>query len=209
MRTYVALNAISFLLAGGIGEGDIVQVNASSRATLGNVCFAGACAHIGVLVYPLGLIEPARTLELLTEKRHVPGKKSRVSYMTTYASYLGELAECGIERGYGPHDFGLERISVGGELVSEGLKRRARRLFGDDVRFDEDYGITELWPFGGQGCSEGHLHFEPTAGILEVVDPETRKPAKGERAGTIVATPLPPYREIWHRHGTEEESGGH
>jgi phenylacetate-CoA ligase len=195
LRSYVALSAISGLSLGRIDESDVVQLSTSSRATLGNSCFAEGCARIGALVHLAGLLEPASTLELLTEKRHVPGKKPKVSYMTTYASYLGELVECGLARGYGSADFGLERVSVGGELVSDGLKRRARRLFGDDVRFDEDYGITELWPFGGQGCSEGHLHFEPTAGLLEVLDPETGRSAGSDQAGTIVATPLPPYRE--------------
>jgi phenylacetate-CoA ligase len=194
MRTYVALSAISGLSTGRMDESDIVQLSTSSRATLGNTCFAGGCARIGALVHLAGLLEPARTLELLTEEHRIPGKKPRVSYVTTYASYLGELVECGLERGYGPADFGLERVSVGGELVSEGLKERARRLFGN-VFFDEDYAMTETWPFGGQSCSEGHLHFEPTAGVLDVVDPETGRSARGSQAGTIVATPLPPYRE--------------
>ena len=39
--------------------------------------------------------------------------------MTTYALLPGELVECGLERGYGSTDFGLERVSVGGELASE------------------------------------------------------------------------------------------
>jgi phenylacetate-CoA ligase len=205
MRTYIALNAIALLFAGHIDESDIVQINASSRATLGNTCFAGACARVGALVYPIGLIEPTHTLAFLTEKRHTPGKKPQVSYMNTYASYLGELVEEGLQRGYRPLDFGLERISVGGELVSEGLKARARRLFGS-VEFDEGYAMTETWPLGGQRCSEEHLHYEPTMGMLEVLDPETGAPASGGEAGTIVVTPFPPYREttILLRYDTQD-----
>ena len=115
--------------------------------------------------------------------------------MSIYASYLGELVECGLQHGYGPDDFGLERIAVGGELVSEGLKERAHRLFGP-VEVYDDYGMTETWPFQGQSCSEGHLHFDPTSGMLEVIDPETGTPARSGQAGTLVATPLPPYREV-------------
>jgi len=130
MRTYIALAAIGLLSANRIDESDIVQINTSSRATLGNTCFAGACARIGALVQPVGVVEPLRTLALLAEERSIPGKKPKVSNMTTYASYLGELVECGLQHGYGPTDFGLERIAAGGELVSEALKERARRLFG-------------------------------------------------------------------------------
>jgi phenylacetate-CoA ligase len=195
MRTYIALAAIGLLAANRIDESDIVQLSTSSRATLGNTCFAGACVRIGALVHLAGLIEPLRTLALLAEERSIPGKKPKVSYMSIYASYLGELVECGLQHGYGPDDFGLERISVGGELVSEGLKERARGLFGP-VEVYDDYGMTETWPFQGQSCSEGHLHFDPTSGMLEVIDPETGTPAGSGQAGTLVATPLPPYREV-------------
>jgi phenylacetate-CoA ligase len=177
MRTYIALSAIGNLSTNRIDESDIVQLSTSSRATLGNTCFAGACARIGALVHLAGLVEPLRTLALLAEERSIPGKKPKVSFMTTYASYLGELVECGLQHGYGPEDFGLERISVGGELVSEGLKERARQLFGPIEVYD-DYGMTETWPFQGQSCSEGHLHFDPTSGMLEVIDPETGTPAE-------------------------------
>jgi phenylacetate-coenzyme A ligase PaaK-like adenylate-forming protein len=205
MRTYIALNAIAILFAGQVDESDIVQINASSRATLGNVCFAGACARVGALVYPIGLIEPARTLAFLSEKRCTPGKKSRVSYMNTYPSYLGELVEEGLRRGYRPSDFGLERIGVGGELVSEGLKDRARRLFGT-VQFHEGYGMTETWPLTGQQCSEGHLHYEPTSAMVEVLDPESGTSASPGEAGTLVVTPFPPYREttILLRYDTQD-----
>ena len=205
MRTYIALAAIGNLSTNRIDESDIVQLSTSSRATLGNTCFAGACARIGALVHLTGLLEPVRTLALLAEEHRIPGKKLKVSYITTYASYLGELVECGLQHGYGPDDFGLERVAVGGELVSEGLKERARRLFGPVV-FDEDYAMTETWPFQGQSCSEGHLHFEPTSGMLEVINPETGTPAGSGQAGTLVVTPLPPYREatILLRYDTQD-----
>lgn len=207
MRTYIALNAISLLLGGGIGPCDVVQINTSSRATLGNACFAGACAKIGAMVRPVGLIEPPRTIALLTEKLRIPGKKPQVSYMNTYPSYLGELVEQGLRLGYAPSDFGVERIGVGGELVSEGLKVRARQLFGDDVDYDEGYGMTETWPLAAQSCSEGHLHFEPLAALVEVLGlSSARAPASPGEAGTIVATPLPPYRDttILLRYDTQD-----
>jgi acyl-CoA synthetase (AMP-forming)/AMP-acid ligase II len=205
MQTYVALGVITHLLTGNIDSSDIVQISTSSRATLGNTCFAGACARIGALVFLSGLVEPAHTLSLLAGKHHLPGKKPQVSYLNTYPSYLGELVERGLRRGYRSPDFGLERIGVGGELVSEGLKVRARRLFGS-VEFDEGYGMTETWPLHGQRCSEGHLHFEPLSGLVEVIDPETKTPTPPGEAGTIVATPLSPYRDttILLRYDTQD-----
>jgi acyl-CoA synthetase (AMP-forming)/AMP-acid ligase II len=113
--------------------------------------------------------------------------------------------EAGLRIGYRPADFGLERIIVGGEVVTEGLKERCRRLFGP-VTFLEGYAMTETIPFGGSPCSAGHLHFEASHGLLEVIDPETVKPAAVGKPGTIVATPFAPYREttILLRYDTED-----
>jgi phenylacetate-CoA ligase len=104
------------------------------------------------------------------------------------------LVEVGLHRGYGPADFGLETIAVGGEIVTAGLKERARTLFGD-VRFVEGYAMTETFPFGGTRCEQGHLHFEPAHGLLEVLDPDTGRACDPDQTGTIVATPFPPFRE--------------
>lgn len=117
-----------------------------------------------------------------------------MSVLATYPSYLGELVECGLEAGYGPADFGLLRILLGGEIATEGLKRRCRRLFGA-VQLTETYGLTELVPFGATECADGHLHFQPTNGLLEIHDLESPGAAASEAPGSIVATPFPPLRE--------------
>jgi phenylacetate-coenzyme A ligase PaaK-like adenylate-forming protein len=194
MQTYIALNAIGLLTRQVVGPADIVQINTSSRAMLGNTCFAGACARLGALVYPVGLVEPEHTLALLAEKHRLPGKKSQTSVLSIYPSYLGELIECGLRLGYTSGDFGLERIATGGELVTAGLKARCRELFGP-VEFMEGYGMTEPWPFGGTVCSEGHLHFEIAHGLLEVLNPPIWALAQPGEAGSLVLTPFPPFRQ--------------
>jgi phenylacetate-CoA ligase len=194
LRVFFALTAISSLLSGDLEPEDMVQISTSARGTLGNVCLAGACAHIGAMIYLAGVVEPAQALALLAEKRHLPGKKPRTSVLYTYPSYLGELITCGLSLGYRSADFGLERIFVGGEVVTPGLKARCQQLFGS-VQCQESYGMTEIWPFGGRLCEAGHLHFEVSQGLLEVHSPETSAPALAGEPGTIVATPFPPYRE--------------
>lgn len=195
LRVYFALTVISSFFGGDLEPEDIVQISTSSRGTLGNVCLAGACAHIGALIYLAGVVEPAHALALLSEQRHLAGKKSRTSVLYTYPSYLGELIECGLSLGYRPHDFGLERIFVGGEIVTEGLKARCQQLFGSARCLEGGYGMTEIWPFGGRTCEAGHLHFEASQGLLEVYNAETAASALPGETGTIVATPFPPYRE--------------
>ena len=94
---------------------------------------------------------------------------------------------------------------VSGEVVPEGLKRRAWQLFGT-VRFVESYAMTETIPVGGRTCSDGHLHFEPSHGLLEVIAPETVAAAAVSEPGSIVATPFAPYREttMLLRYDTED-----
>jgi phenylacetate-coenzyme A ligase PaaK-like adenylate-forming protein len=195
MSTYIALGAIGLLNEGAVTDADIAIVSTSSRATLGNLCAAGALARIGALVINGGLVDPALTLALLSERHRIPGKRERVSLMTTYPSYLGELVEEGHGLGYAPSDFGLRRINVGGEIVTEGLKARARKLFGDRVEFESGYGMTEPWPLNGTLCEQGHLHFEPSQGLIEVYNYDTQSPARPGEFGTIVSTPFWPYRE--------------
>ncbi len=199
------LAAISFLQSGQITPEDIVQISTSSRATLGNTCFSQACQRIGAVWYQTGLVDPTHALMLLAEEHHLPGKKPRASFLNTYASYLGELVECGLANGYRPTDFGLERISVGGEIVTAGLKDRCAKLFGP-VEFIQGYAMTETWPFSGTRCAQGHLHFEPSQGLLEVLDPDTSETARPGQTGTIVATPFAPYREasVVLRYDTED-----
>jgi phenylacetate-coenzyme A ligase PaaK-like adenylate-forming protein len=194
LHTYVALGAINHLMNQQITPEDIVLVSSSARATLGNTCFMGACARIGAQVSMGGLVEPELTLALLAEPRHLAGKKPRVSALSVYPSYLGELVTTGLRQGYRPADFGVERILSGGEIVTAGLKMRCQQLF-DAVQFVEGYGMTEPWPFGGTLCAEGHLHFEPAHGLLEVLNPRTSAPARAGEVGTLVLTPFPPFRE--------------
>lgn len=194
LRAYTALGAIDHLLRGTVGPEDVVLISSSARATLGNTCFAGACARIGAQVTLGGQIAPAETLALLAEPRRLAGKKPRVSVISLYPSYLGELVSAGLAAGRGPADFGLERILIGGEIVTAALKERCQRLFGP-VTLLEGFGMTEPWPLGGRVCPEGHLHFEPAHGLVELQDLERAAPAAPGQPGTLLLTPFGPFRE--------------
>jgi phenylacetate-coenzyme A ligase PaaK-like adenylate-forming protein len=158
LRAIVALSAPGFLCAGQLVPDDIVQISTSARAVLGNLGLAGACARIGAVVTLVGVVEPELTLALLRQEHRLPGKKPRVSCLSIYPSYLGELIDHGLANGYRPSNFGLERIFTEGEIVTAGLKARAHQLFGS-VAIVESYAMTATIPFGGSLCEAGHLHF--------------------------------------------------
>lgn len=195
LTTMSALSGLGMLIHGQLTHADIVVMCTSSRATLGNLGLAGACAHAGALLQPVGLIDPDLTLAVLAREARLPDRKPKPSLLSTYPSYLGELVERGQALGYTPANFGLERILIGGELVTAGLLARARTLFGDHLRFDHAYAMTETFPFAGMPCEQGHLHFDPSHGLLEILDPDTGATAAPGEIGTMVATPFPPFRE--------------
>jgi phenylacetate-coenzyme A ligase PaaK-like adenylate-forming protein len=205
MHSYTSLATIGLLARGEVTPEDVVQISTSARATLSNTCLSRACERIGAIWYQTGLVEPAQALAYLVEQHALPGKKHQVSYFVTYPSYLGQVVECGLAAGYGPADFGVERISVGGELVSNGLKGRAQQLFGP-VLFSEGYAMTETWPTVASLCEQGHLHFEISQAMWEVIEPESKQPAQPGEAGMLVVTPLPPYRmtTLLLRYNTED-----
>lgn len=206
MHLFGALSAITSLNQRIIQPDDVVQIAINTRARLGVHGVTFSAAAVGAALYPAGLISPEHTLASLAERHMLPGRKRRVSVMSTYPSHLGELVEAARTMGYRPADFGLERILLGGEILSAGLQSRAREVFGD-IQFIENYGMTELMPYGANLCDQRHLHYEPAVGLTEVLDLETaRRPAADGEPGVIVATPLPPFREttMLLRYNTED-----
>jgi phenylacetate-CoA ligase len=194
MRLYAALQALYLLINDEVRDGDLIQTSTAARGLLGNQNTMAACAHIGAVVYQTGIVEPAFALAQLAEPHNIPDKRKQVSTLITYPSYLGTLIETGFALGYRPSHFGLRSISVGGEIVTEGVQRRCRHIFGE-VEISQGFGMTEIWPLGGRLCEQGHLHWEPTYGLIEVVSPETGVPVPDGEFGTIVATPFMPFRE--------------
>jgi phenylacetate-coenzyme A ligase PaaK-like adenylate-forming protein len=194
LDVFSCMSALHALASGAMRPDDIVAISISLRAALATSVAAGTIARVGASAYFTGQIEPATALELLTRKRRLPGKVERASVLLCYASYLGRLTEEGRALGYGPRDFGLRSITVGGEVVTEGLLERARELFGE-VAFVQGYATNELDPLSGFLCSENHLHFQPSAGLIELERLDGGgSPAPGE-PGRIIATPFGPYRE--------------
>jgi phenylacetate-CoA ligase len=186
------LGTIAFML-GGLIDRDDVLVNAASPRAIGSYCITAAATRLGAHVRSVGVPSPRAMLSALSTRRRVPGHADRPTLLNANPSYLGMLAEEGAVPGMGPGAFGLRRIFTGGELVTAGLRERLVALFGD-IDIQETYTATETVPFGARRCRHGHLHFEPTHGLLELVNPVTGRSAEPGEVATIVhhdAAPAP------------------
>jgi len=205
LRVYAALAAISTYFTRDLVEGDVVQFSTSARGVLGNLCLAGASAQVGAQVYLAGQVDPILALAQLREQRFTSGKTKRTNVLNTYPSYLGALVTASLAHRYQSVDFELERIILGGEIMTQGLKQRCEEVFGP-VRILEGYGMTETWPVDGRLCEAGHLHFEVSRGLVEVHSLESDRKAEAGEYGTLVVTPFPPYREttLLLRYDTED-----
>lgn len=188
-----ALGAVAVLLQQGFGPEDVVQLCVSSRSVLGVATTMGAFRLVGAASLLTGIVDPEDALARLAAPVHLPGKKPQVTTLTANPSYLGALVQAARRCGYGPEDFGLERILCAGEVLTEALRRRAAEVFG--VAPTDTYAMTETFPLGGILCERGHLHLGADQGLVELLDPTTFAPARPGEVATLVVTPCFPYRE--------------
>ena len=144
LATLSALAAISFLARGVIVPGDLVQICSSPRA-IGTTTLVSACARLGAIATVTGATAASDALAQLLEHHTLPRHRSRVSVLSCYPSYLGELIEEARRRGTRHRDLALRRVLTGGEIVTGGLRRRAREALGD-IAFSETYALTETLP---------------------------------------------------------------
>lgn len=188
-----AYGAVSLLINVGIGAQDIVGTCTSSRAVLGGHTLLRAAWLAGAATVVNGVIDPAETLSRLATPVHLAGKKPKISVLSLYPSYLSLLVQTGERLGYATGDFAVEKILTSGEVLSDALRQRAATFFGADVY--DSWAMTEVFPFGGQVCAHGHLHFPADQGLVEVLDPVAFTPTGPGDVGSLVITPFLPYRE--------------
>ena len=193
LEAMILLGAIGVLMGRQAEPEDVVQFSVSSRGMFPVMLGARTIARLGAVVYQAGLVDPAHALALLAERRSLPGHKRQTSLLSTVPSYLGSLVERGSALGYRPQDFGVERIMLGGEIATQGLRDRAAHLFGE-VEYIETYAATEILGTGALTCLSGHLHFPVPPGLVEVLSLDGRRPAEPGEAGSLVVTPFAPYR---------------
>jgi phenylacetate-CoA ligase len=186
MELWPALSALSSVLRDELHPGDIMQVNMSSRATIGNHLTAAICRLAGAGCRLLGVVPPAEALDHLAQ--------GGATHLSAPASYLAELVTAARRRGMGAGDFQLRRIIVGGEILSPSVAQAACQTLGVP-RVDDAFSMTEVIPVTGRTCSQAHLHHDLNTGLTELLDLETGEPASPGALGSVVITPYFPYRE--------------
>jgi len=186
LELWPALGALSSLLRDELRPGDVMQVNISSRATVGMHLSAAVCRLAGAGCRLLGIVPPDQALDSLGG--------GGATLLSTCPSYLAELVIAARRRGMGPADFQLRRVGTSGEVLSSSLAQAACQTLGVS-RVDDSFSMTEVIPVTGRSCSHAHVHHDLNSGLTELLDLQTGEPAAPGTLGTVVITPYFPYRD--------------
>jgi phenylacetate-CoA ligase len=107
------------------------------------------------------------------------------------ASYLVHLSEVAAEMGVDLSACGLRGLTSFGEpgAAVEATHAALRSRYGVDQIVD-GYGLTEVWPMGGNCPLSAALHIAEDIVAVECVDPDTGEPLPEGETGEIVFTNL-------------------
>ena len=182
--------------AAGGGEEDIAQI------CFGYGMFTGALGlHYGLEKLGAAIV-PSSTGN--TEKQLMYMKDFGTTLLVATPSYAMRIAEVARELGLDPKtDLKVKTLVLGSELMTEAMRSELHKVWGEDARITQNYGMSELMGPGVSGeCLElNGMHINEDHFIAEVIDPKTGEVLppgeKGELAVTCItkeALPLIRYR---------------
>ena len=182
--------------AAGGGEGDIAQI------CFGYGMFTGALGlHYGLEKLGAAIV-PSSTGN--TEKQLMYMKDFGTTLLVATPSYAMRIAEVARQLGLDPKtDLKVKTRVLGSELMTEAMRSELHKVWGEDARITQNYGMSELMGPGVSGeCLElNGMHINEDHFIAEVIDPKTGEVLppgeKGELAVTCItkeALPLIRYR---------------
>lgn len=167
----------------GVRPGDIVQNAFSYGLWVAGMSVHYATRKMGCFVIPIGAAMTERQIRYLT----TIGSTVLLS-TPSYGLYIGEkLIEQGVDAGEIPLRIG----SFGGEAGAQNPATRSRIEAALGIDAYDYYGLGEIGPtFASESAAKSGLIWAEDHHIVEVIDPETKKPAREGEVGILVITHL-------------------
>ena len=167
----------------GVRPGDVVQNAFSYGLWVAGMSVHYATRKIGCFVIPIGAAMTERQILYLT----TIGSTVLLS-TPSYGLYIGEKLT---ESGVGPGEIPLKIGSFGGEAGAQNPSTRSRIEAALGVDAYDYYGLGEIGPtFASESVAKSGLIWAEDHHIIEVVDPETKKPTPEGEVGILVITHL-------------------
>jgi len=165
-----------------VGSGDVVVVLGPVDGLMGPTASLEGMARMGALVIPAGLYDSRAKLRLIEEIR-----PTRVSGT---ASYLLHLLEVAGELGIDTRRLGLGSVSCFGEPGAAVPSTRKRLEEGWNAWVADGYGMTEIFPLGGNCRGSTALHIASDLALVEIVDPVSGQTLAAGELGEVVLSNL-------------------
>ena len=167
----------------GITSKDVIQITPAFGLWNGGFGFHFAADAINAFVIPIGAGNTRNQVRFMID--------FGTTVLCATASYPLRIAEVAEEMGYEPAKLPVQKMLLGAEPWSDGMRRQIERTF--DAKTYDIPGLTEMGGVGTVGfeCPERcGLHIWEDNYIVEIVDPETGEVVDDGEEGEVVYTSL-------------------
>lgn len=175
------------LVLGGLGRGarwsssDTIFLTAPTDGLLGPTGAMEMARSAGALVIQGGTWRTSRKISTI--------RRMRPTIVSGSASYLAYLLEAARSEGVDLRDCGIERLSCVGEPGANVAETKQLLMRGYGVgHISDGYGITELFPLGGNCAFSSELHLKEDMVVVECLEPGTNNPVPAGTPGELVFT---------------------
>ena len=128
-----------------------------------------------------------------TQKQLMYMKDFGATLLVATPSYAMRIAEVAKEIGIDPKkDLKVKTLVLGSELMTEAMRKELHKVWGEDAKITQNYGMSELMGPGVSGeCQElNGMHINEDHFIAEVIDPKTGQVLPEGEKGELVVTCL-------------------
>ena len=128
-----------------------------------------------------------------TQKQLMYMKDFGATLLVATPSYAMRIAEVAKEIGIDPKkDLKVKTLVLGSELMTEAMRKELHKVWGEDAKITQNYGMSELMGPGVSGeCQElNGMHINEDHFIAEVIDPKTGQVLPAGEKGELVVTCL-------------------
>lgn len=163
--------------------GDVVLFTAPVDGVTGPTAGMEGAAHAGALAIPAGLWSTERKVESIVS--------IRPSSISGSLSYLRHLAEVAHRNGKDLSSCGVRTVNCVGEpgAAIEGTRTELSNRFGGAAVMD-GYGMTELFPLGGNCPFSSSIHLPEDLVLVECLRPGSNETVPTGELGELVYTNL-------------------
>lgn len=170
-------------VAGGASADDVAQI------CFGYGMFTGALGLHNGLEKVGAAIVPSSTGN--TKKQLLYMKDFESTLLVATPSYALRIAEVAREIGIDPKkDLSIKVALVGSELMTEPMRQEMYKVWGDEVKVTQNYGMSELMGPGvaGECLHLTGMHINEDHFIAEIIDPNTGEVLPPGEKGELVVT---------------------